>query len=164
MARSVFALALLAAVAAPLAAQSHHPSLAGTWVLDASKTVDNTGAPVPEAMTRTFVQHGDTLLVDIDVTSSTGEVQHSHMVWGMDGKPWHNALAVAGNTADIASVLTWQDSVLVITSNLSVGGSDVTMVDRWTVAPDGKSATAVRAISQDGTDVGTISFVFNKKP
>jgi hypothetical protein len=164
MTRAIFGVALVAAVVAPLAAQGSHPSFAGTWVLDASKTVDNIGAPLPDSIRRTIVQHGDTLIVDTDVSSSATGAQHTHMVWGLDGKPWHNTLAVAGTIADVSSTLAWQDSVLVITSSLSVMGTDVTQVDRWTVSPDGKSATAVRALSQGGNDLGTVTFVFNKRP
>ncbi len=112
---------LALALAARLGAQGTHPGFAGTWVLDASKTVNNTGGAAPDAVTRTIVQHGDTLFVDTDVESALGP-QHTHLVWGLDGKSWKNTIAVAGTTADVSTVLTWDGSILVISSSLSGAG------------------------------------------
>jgi hypothetical protein len=153
---------LAAALAVPVSAQSAHPSFAGTWVLDPAKTINNTAGPAPDGATRTVVQHGDTLLVDTDAESAMGP-QHTHLVWGLDGKAWKNTIAVAGTTADVSTVLSWDGSTLVTTSSLSVMGIDVMQVDRWAMAADGKSIVATRTITQNGEDAGNMTMTFNKK-
>ncbi len=39
----------------------------------------------------------------------------------------------------------------------------MTQVDRWSLAADGKSATASRTITQNGDNVGDMTMTFNKK-
>jgi hypothetical protein len=154
--------ALALTLAARVGAQGTHPSFAGTWLLDPAKTINNTAGPAPDAITRAVVQHGDTLFVDTDTESAMGP-QHTHLVWGLDGKAWKNTIAVAGTTAEVSTVLSWDGSTLVTSSSLSVVGIDVTQVDRWTLAADGKSVVASRAITQNGDDAGNMTMTFNKK-
>jgi hypothetical protein len=163
MKRFMVVAALALALAVPVSAQAVHPSFAGTWVLDPAKTINNTGGEAPDGVTRTVVQHGDTLVVDTEVASSTLGPQHTHLVWGLDGKAWKNTIAVAGTTAEVSTVLSWDGSTLVTNSSLSVVGIDVTQVDRWVMAADGKSIVATRAITQNGEDAGNMTMTFNKK-
>jgi hypothetical protein len=60
--------------------------------------------------------------------------------------------------------LAWEGNVLVIRSSLTVMDNAVDLVDRWTMAADGKSITMVRAGSAMGQELGTTTTVFVKQP
>jgi len=157
----MIALTLMAVGAMQLNGQSH-PSFAGTWTLDPSKTIAEGNGNPPEAASRVIVQHGDTLTIDTEVTGM-GTVQKSHLVWGLDGKAWKNSVSVGGEMIDVSSVLTWDNATLVIRTSLSVQGMSVDQVDKWTLAADGKSMTASRSITADGNDAGSITMTYVKK-
>ena len=155
------ALALLAVGAVRMHAQSH-PNFAGTWSLDPAKTVAEGQGAAPESATRVIVQHGDTLTVDTE-SMTAGNAQKTHLVWGTDGKPWKNTVMVAGENAEVSSVLAWDGATLVVRTSLSVQGMSVEQIDRWTLSADGKTLTAVRGITADGNDIGTVTLTYIKK-
>jgi hypothetical protein len=159
----MLATALVCALSAPLAAQGSHPSFAGTWTLDSAKTVIDGQAPPPSSATRTVTQHGDTIVIDNTMTTA-GNTQTTHLVWGLDGKPWANSVTVGGGQqVDVSSVLTWAGDTLVIRSSLSVQGTDVEQLDRWVLAPDGKSVVTIREVSAMGTVVSSSQMTYVKK-
>lgn len=160
--RAMLAAALACALAAPLAAQGAHPSFAGTWTLDSAKTViDGQGTP-PSSATRTVTQRGDTITID-NTTTAAGNVQTSHLVWGLDGKAWTNSVTVAGQQVDVNSVLSWAGDTLVVRSTLSFQGNDIEQLDRWVLSADGKSIVSSREVSAMGTVVSTSQMTYLKK-
>ena len=144
-------------------AQAARPNLSGVWVMDASKTVTDQQLAAPTAATSTIVQHGDTIIVDREITSETTGVVKTHTVWAVDGKPWKNVVQANGADTEVTSVLSWESGVLVIRSSLTVMENPVELVDRWTVAADGKSIGMVRTLSAMGQDLGTTTMTFVKQ-
>jgi hypothetical protein len=165
MTRSITTAAVMYSVTISAAsAQAARPNLTGTWVMDASKTVVDGNLGAASAATSKIAQHGDTIVVDRETTTESTGVVMSHTVWGVDGKPWKNTVPVNGTDAEVTSVLAWEGNVLVIRSSLTVMDNAVDLVDRWTMAADGKSITMVRAGSAMGQELGTTTTVFVKQP
>lgn len=158
---SAVSAALLVAVATMVSAQSH-PSFAGTWVLDPAKTQIEGQAAAPSSATRVVVMHGDTLVVDNEAATDAG-TQKTHLVWMADGKTWKNSIDMQGSPVDVASILTWDGSTLVITSTIEVMGTSVTQIDHWMLGADGKTMVAKRSLSAEGQDIGTTTMTYVKK-
>ena len=141
--RIIPALVATLVAVSPAAAQSH-PSFSGTWVMDTSKV--EAGPITPLALTMTVEQGKDTLKVKRDVKSAQGDAATS-FVYGFDGKGWRNSINAGGMQADAVSTLSWEGSVLVISTTISVGGQEVSQVEKWTMDASGKSMTSERTVS-----------------
>ena len=145
-------------------AQGAHANFSGVWVLDASKNVASGQLAVPTAATATIVQHGDTITQDREASSAEIGVIKSHIVWGTDGKPWKNMVPVNGESIEVSSVLSWENGSLVIRTSLSIQGTDVDQLDRWTLSADGKSIVMYRSVSAMGSEVGATTLTYTKNP
>lgn len=141
-----------------------HPKLGGVWVLDASKNIVDGQLGAPSAATSTIVEHGDTITIDREVsTSATGTIK-GHTVWAVDGKPWKNTVPVNGESTEVASVLSWEKDTLVIHTTLTVQGTDVDQLDRWTVDADGQTLVMRRSVSAGGQEFGSTTLTYVKRP
>jgi hypothetical protein len=131
------------AAAASVAMAADKPDFSGDWKMDVDKSVfPPPPVPAPTAMTRK-IEHKDP---DISVNESSSSPQGDMTVtmkYSTDGKETTNSLM--GN--DVKSKAVWEGKILVITSNANFGGTDVKLIDKWTLAEDGKTLTDVRGIS-----------------
>lgn len=163
MTRSITTAAVMYTMAVShVTAQAARPNFSGVWVLDASKNVVDGQLGAPTAATSTIVQHGDSIIVDRELTSEAGATK-SHSVWSVDGKSWKNTAPVNGTDTEVASILSWDKGVLVIHSTLNLMGTDVDLTDRWTMAADGKSIVMQRSGSAGGQDLGSTTMTYVKK-
>jgi hypothetical protein len=145
------------------AAQGAHPDFAGSWVLDAAKSVSQPAA-VPSAATWTVTSHGDTITVDRETTADNGATVKSHVVVATDGKPYQNPVPLGAETVNTTSSATFDAQGLVVTTSGSAQGFDFTQTDHWTLGADGKTLTSSRVVNVGGQMVQSATLVFNRKP
>ena len=153
---------LLAAVAAPLAAQTAHTDFSGTWVLDATRTIFDGQIPVPQSATYVVVQVGDSIAVDQRIVTEVGELVQKK-VWKVDGKPWANTTTYAGAALPLSSTLAWRDAVLAIRTTADFQGNAVDQAETWTLSGDGKMLTLATTTNVNGDYFASATLVFNKK-
>jgi hypothetical protein len=127
--------------AAGMAVAADKPDFSGTWKMDADKSVFGP-MPPPTSMTRKIDHKDPTLTIDQASSGPQGD-QNVTMKYSTDGKETTNSMM--GN--DVKSKASWEGKTLVITSAANFGGADVKLVDKWTLADDGKTLTDVMAIS-----------------
>jgi hypothetical protein len=152
--------ALSAVVALSAAAQGPRPDLSGTWILDPIRSVASDF--LPAAATYTIVQHGDTLTMDRQTTTSAGDVS-VHTVEGTDGKVWKNTATVAGQTVEMSTTGEWSHDTLVDHSNGSLQGTDFSEDNRLSLSADKATLTMLRTLHVGGQDI-PLTMVFSKKP
>ena len=128
------------AAAAQMALAADKPDFSGSWKMDADKSTFGP-MPPPTAMSRK-IDHKDPA-ISVEESRSGAQDMTMTMKYSTDGKETTNSLM--GN--DVKSKAVWEGKTLVITSAANFGGSDVKLVDKWTLADDGKTLTDVQAIS-----------------
>jgi len=153
--------AALLAVALPAAGQSH-PSLAGTWVLDASKSTVDGPIPLPSAETDIVTQRGDTIDVDVKSTTDVGEIAIKR-TFAVDGKAWPNVMTYQGTDMQLSSVLVWKEAVLSIETTTDFQGTPVEQSETWTPSADGKTLTVMVTTNVSGAYFASVTKVYNKK-
>ena len=139
----------LASLASPLAAQTH-PDFSGKWVLD---TKASEGPMMPLAMTVVVTQDASKLKVENNSTMAMGEQkmeQKSTLTYTLDGSVAKNTLTSMGGSLDLASTSAWSENTLVITTKADLPAGQLTQVDHWLLAPDGKSLKLTRDVSVAG--------------
>jgi len=142
----------LASFASPLAAQSH-PDFSGKWALD---TKASEGPMMPQAMVVVVTQDAKKLKVENTSTMAMGEQkmeQTSTLTYNLDGSVAKNTVSAMGGTLDLASTSAWDASTLVITTKVDLPNGQMTQVDHWAMAPDGKSLKMTRDLSVAGQSV-----------
>ena len=162
--RSLGRLTLAALVITPaLAAQStgRHPDFTGVWVLDLARSESSSFNP--KAATFTVMQHGDSLVVDRETASITGDMVKTHSVYGIDGKPWTNILRLVGQETTATSVLSWSGDSLVIRTTSTPGDKELLQVDAWTLSPDGRTMRMKRSATYDNQPVGAPTWTLTKQ-
>lgn len=171
MSRSMTTAAVMYAFASSSAhaQQTARPNYSGTWVLDSSKSQltsamqDN--LPQFAAGTWVIAQHGDTLIMDRDMTMSGQPAQKAHIVVASDGKAWKNTVPQMGG-ADIETSTTasWENGELVLRSSGNVQGFEFVQTDRWTLSADGKVFVSHRSVTvADQGEVQASTLTFSKK-
>jgi hypothetical protein len=145
------------AAAAGMAMAADKPDFSGDWKLDAAKSVFPIPDMAPTAMTRK-IDHKDPGLSVNEARSGAQGDMNMTMKYSTDGKETTNSLM--GN--DVKSKAAWEGKTLVITSNANLGGADVKLVDKWTLAEDGKTLTDVMGISAPQGDF-EMTFVLVKQ-
>jgi hypothetical protein len=146
---------VIAAVAG-IAQAADKPDFSGDWKMDADKSVFGP-MPPPTSMTRK-IDHKDP---DISVTEARSGPQgdmNTTVKYSSDGKETTNSLM--GN--DVKSKAVWEGKTLVITSAANFGGADVKLIDKWTLADDGKTLNDVLSISAPQGDF-EMTFVLVKQ-
>ena len=122
-------------------APASHPDFTGTWMMDTTKLPKSDAALL--ALTLTIARRGDTLLVMTEGTDATRGAFRTNSTYGFDGKPRPNTLA--GGGAVVGGVLSWEGETLVISSSGDVGGQSLTIVERWSLDPSGRTLTRRQA-------------------
>jgi hypothetical protein len=170
MSRSMTTAAVMYAFASSSAhaQQTARPNYSGTWVLDSSKSrmTSSMQDNLPQLGAGTWViqQHGDTLVMDREMTMS-GAQQKSHLVVAIDGKAWRNTVpTMGGGDIETSSTATWENGDLVVRSSGNVQGTDFVQTDRWTVSADGKVLVSHRSVTvPDQGEVQASTLTFTKK-
>ena len=160
------ALAASCVFAATLVVASAKANFAGTWVMDASKSVG-----VPQGLEQTIVitQDGDKITTDVKIKSPQGdrEINDSYtvdgkeveftntMLRGMTGKGKRTTKwAADGNGIEISETTDFQTP--------DGGTATVKAVRKWTLSADAKTLTIEQALeTPQGTQ--TTKRVFNKQ-
>lgn len=149
-------LATLLSVAPAISHAQHVPNLSGTWVLQVDKS---DFGPIPAPTSRTdVVDHQEPKLTIKRTLVQNGAEVVGNLVFGIDGKEYKNTMG----PQELASTLKWDGEVLVVTTNTSMQGADVSLVDRYTLSADGKTLTQDRTINVQGQSV-TQKLVFTKQ-
>ena len=136
----VCATALLAAACGLLQAQAK-PNFSGTWKLNAAKS-DFGAMPAPETRTDTITHQDPDLKDSYTQRRQTGEFA-SEMKYSTDGK--ETTSSVGGN--EIKTTAKWDGDDLAIAGKTQFNGANVTMNDRWSLSPDGKTLTIQRHVN-----------------
>ena len=135
-------LALLAGLAlmAALPAEAQ-PNFTGKWKLDVSKS-DFGPMPPPTSQLDSIDHKGSDLKVSVQQSGQMGDVEWT-ATYTTDGKECANE--IRGNP--MKSTVTWDGDTLVFDTKGSFQGNEVTLRDRWTISPDGKTRTIQRHAS-----------------
>lgn len=157
--RPILTTALLGALlaAAPAAARAQQvPNLSGTWVLQADKS---DFGPIPGPTSRTdVIDHQEPKLNIKRTTVQNGTEVVGNLVFGIDGKEYKNTMG----SQELTSTLKWDGAVLVVSTNTSMQGADVALLDRYSLSADGKTLTQDRTISVQGQQLSQ-KLVFAKQ-
>lgn len=130
-----------AAVAAPSAVRAQQaPNLSGTWALDAGQS-DFGMMPAPEKQTMVITHAEPKLTVATTTTTPRGERSQT-LSYTTDGAESKNASPMG----EQVNVLKWDGAVLTNTFKRQMQGAEINVVERWTLAPDGKVLTIARTI------------------
>jgi hypothetical protein len=129
------------------------PNFSGKWKMNPSAS--KFGAmPPPTSMVRNITHADPKLEIRTVQAGEKGEVK-TELKFTTDGKVCVNTLS----GSDVVSKLSWEGSVLVIDSKRTVQGTEVSIVDRYSLSGDGRTLTIAESIKSPtgGTDI-TISF------
>lgn len=156
------ALVLAFALAAPSMsrAQAAHPSFAGNWALDPAQS--DAGQMAPTKLNLKITQSANELVVDRDQATQMGDSKVT-LKYALDGTPSSNEIPIGGNTVKVSTVVTWDSGNPVFTSALKFGETDVTQVDRWTLADGGKKLLVSRNFNMGGQEMAS-KLVLVKQP
>lgn len=128
------------------------PNLTGEWKMNPAASKFG-AAPAPTSMVRT-IHHADPKLEMKTVqVGQKGEIR-TELKYTTDGKICVNTLS----GSEVRSKLTWEGDVLVIDSKRTVQGTEITLIDRYSLSPDGKTLTINSSLkSPTGTAEVTVS-------
>lgn len=122
------------------------PNLTGTWVLQENQSdLGTIGAPV---IRRDVIDHREPQLTVQRTVRGPGGETTGTFIYAADGKAYKNR---AGPN-EITSTLKWEGATLVVLSTLPTPEGTVTLTDRITLAPDGKTLTLQRVLGRDGLE------------
>jgi len=144
------------AAAAGMAQAADKPDFSGDWKMDADKSVFGP-IPPPTSMTRK-IDHKEPAISVTEARSGPQGDMNTTMKYSSDGKETTNSMM--GN--DVKSKAVWEGKTLVITSAANFGGADVKLIDKWTLADDGKTLNDVLSISAPQGDF-EMTFVLVKQ-
>ena len=139
--RSRFFLAVfvvMALAALPVLAKAN---FSGDWKLNVSKS-DFGPMPAPSSGSMKNTHEDPKLKVVSKQSSDRGDFE-AEFNYTTDGKECTNE--IMGNP--MKSTLKWDGDTLVIDSKAKFGDNDFTMVDKWTLSPDGKTINVSRHFS-----------------
>jgi hypothetical protein len=153
---SICAFALTAALAVAAVPAQAKPNLAGDWKLNVERS--NFGEfPAPLSMTMKNTHEEPALKVLSKVTSGTGEESYD-MTFRTDGG---ESVNMAGPT-ELKTRSNWEGGTLVMTTKGTFGDTEVTLVDKWDLAEDGRTLTIRRHWSSSRGEVDQ-KLVFEKQ-
>ncbi|MDB4881704.1 MAG: hypothetical protein JWL95_470 [Gemmatimonadetes bacterium] len=156
----VLAVATVGAPSASIAQAVAHPSFAGSWLLDSAQSDHAQMAPTKLSLAVT--QSPTELVVVRAQTTQMGE-SNATLKYALDGSTSVNELPMGGNTLKISTVITWEGPTPVFTNSLTVNGTDVQQVDRWTLADGGKKLIIARVFNLGG-ETTSFKLVLLKQP
>ncbi len=121
------------------------PNLSGTWVLVGAES-DFGPMGAPQSRIDVIAHQGSSIVIKRDQKGGPNGDMSGTITYGVDGKLYHNSLG--GN--DATSTLRWEGSVLVIQSTVTTPQGNVSLIERWTLSPNGKRLTQDRALTFEG--------------
>lgn len=146
---------LLVAAMATFALAADKPNFSGDWKIDNDKS--NFGPmPPPSSMVRK-IKHADPAVTVDEASSGAQGDQNRSSKYDTSGKETSNDMM--GTAAK--STAAWDGSKLVITTKADFGGTEVKLVDTWSLSADGKVLTDVMHIVSPQGEID-ITFVLNK--
>jgi hypothetical protein len=117
------------------------PDFSGRWRLNVEKS-DFGLMPKPERVDYVLTQKDSELIVKSTAMTNSGEVSNSVRVT-TDGKEFTNEL----HGQSIKGTAKWDGATLVVTQKASMQGTEIVVVQRWTLSADRKSITQEVSIS-----------------
>jgi hypothetical protein len=145
-----------AGMAAP--ASGSHPSLAGVWKLDASKSDFGQGQ-APASQVDTIEDNEPSVqIVEDQKGGFMGDMNITSKL-SSDGTP---TTSTGMGGAQVTSTAHWEGGSLVVNSKTSFQGSDVTIKDTYTPSADGKTLKEVAHIESSMGNFDTTS-VYDKQ-
>jgi hypothetical protein len=141
--------------AAPTAA-SGSPDFSGTWVLNAYRS-EFTGERPPQSKVQRVEHKGAELTVTIDEINEQGTV-HGVAGYTTDGQEAVNDVLGFPMTSSIG----WEGDIMVMRTWGKFSNTDIMLIDRWSLSPDGKTLTIARQFQGHGRVVDQ-TLVFDRK-
>ena len=117
------------------------PNFTGEWKMDPGKS-DYGAMDTPSKLTRKIEHQEPKIHMVTNQSGSRGELR-MEFNYATDGKEYTNATRLG----DAKSTLQWEGDTLVVTTKRSVMGRDLLIVDRCTLAADGKTMVIAGKIS-----------------
>jgi hypothetical protein len=148
-----FAAALALTVAAHAWAK---PDFTGNWKLNAAKS-EFGPMPAPEKMERKITHEDQSLKYTSLQSGPNGEVT-SEVAYKTDGTESTNKL----RGMDVKGTAKWVGDVLTISSKREVQGMEISQVESWSLAEEGKQLVINNKISTPQGDFD-LKFVFDKQ-
>ncbi len=128
----------------------------GTWMLNAARS-EFAGERPPQSKVQRVEQKGNELTVTIDEIGERGTV-HGFARYTLDGKETVNK--VLGNP--MTSSIGWDGAVMIMRTWGKFGNTDIMLIDRWALSPDGKTLTIARQFQGHGQVIDQ-TLVFDRK-
>lgn len=129
------------------------PNLSGVWKANPEKS--KISAPPGSTYLAIFEQTDDKLKETIGISNPRGE-QRMAQTFNTDGKPSLNR----GGT--MRTISSWDGGTLVLNSKV-IGGRPATIVEKYTLAPDGNTLTVDTVTTANGKET-TQKMVLEKQP
>jgi hypothetical protein len=143
MTRRLFAALFVCLAAGSVAAvAADKPDFSGNWKLNTEKS-DFGPMPKPQKVEYVIAHKDPQLSVKSTAVTQTGEVSNE-VKMTTDGKEFTNTL----HGQEIKGTAKWEGQVLIVTQKIDMQGTELVVVQKWTMADDGKS------ISQEVTFSG----------
>jgi hypothetical protein len=139
--RSVLAVFALAGLTAMLANAADKPNFSGSWKMNPAKS-DFGPIPPPEKLERTIKHEDPKMTVNTLNVGPQGEIK-SESIYTTDGKDSVNK----NGGMEVKSVAAWDGDKLTIKYKREVQGMEISFVETWTLAADGKILTVVNDLS-----------------
>ncbi|MFN3325545.1 MAG: hypothetical protein ACK5AZ_18780 [Bryobacteraceae bacterium] len=144
----------LALAAAPGWAEK--PNFTGEWEMDAARS-DFGGLPAPDKLVRRVDHREPNLKISTTQATQMGEIK-TDFTYTTDGREHTNMI----RGSEFRSTLQWDEDILVVTSKRSFQGSELTIIERWTAAKDGKSMVVDTLVSRPGGESKVKVFLVKK--
>ena len=148
-------LVLIVALAS-FAVAADKPNFSGDWKINVDKSAFGP-MPPPSAFTRKIAHTDPALNIDEEQSGAQGDMKRS-IKYSTDGKETTNDFM----GQQMKSTAAWDGSKLVITTKGDFGGTEVKLVDTWSLSTDGKEFTDVLHIVSPQGEFD-ITFVLNKQ-
>jgi hypothetical protein len=154
--KKITILVLLIAVLASFAVAADKPNFSGSWKVDNDKS--NFGPmPPPSALTRKITHADPAITVDEASSGPQGDLNRT-VKYDTSGKETTNDFMGTATKSTSA----WDGAKLVITTKADFGGTEIKLVDTWSLSGDGKVFTDVLHIASPQGEFD-ITYVLNKQ-
>jgi hypothetical protein len=131
--RAIVAVLLSLTLYSVAALAADKPDFSGTWKLNVAKS-DFGPMPKPERVEYVLAHKDPELIVKSTAVTQSGEVTNESKII-TDGTEFTNEL----RGQQITGTAKWEGKTLVVTRKTTMQGTDLVLVQRWTLAEDGKS-------------------------
>ena len=154
--KSLTTILVLIVALASFAVAADKPNFSGDWKINIDKSVFGP-MPPPSSMTRKIAHTDPALSYDEAQSGAQGDLQRT-VKYSTDGKETTNDFM----GQPTKSTAAWDGSKLVITTKAEFGGTEVKLIDTWSLSTDGKEFTDVMHIVSPQGEFD-ITFVLNKQ-